>query len=238
MALYTCHGVDVQHWYGVGDVKKDFDAVGKLEVGDRITAVDGVLLYLDTGPTLTERVNQSGGKPITLTIERNGQVHQVQIKPQQDKDKAGKPTWLIGVGYVPQDLVVKVGLLQAGVRALDYPVEKTKEIGKALYGIAFGSEKADPGGPIRMVEEFYHAFSAGTVYGIRLVMMLSVYLGLFNLLPIPALDGGRLVFLVYEMVTRRRANPKIETMVHMAGIMALGVVMLVVLYIDIRRFWT
>ena len=53
--------------------------------------------------------------------------------------------------------------------------------------------------------------------------------------PIPALDGGRLVFLIYEMVTRRRANPKIETMVHMAGIMALGVVMLVVLYIDLRR---
>jgi regulator of sigma E protease len=111
-------------------------------------------------------------------------------------------------------------------------------IGRVLYGVVFGSEKADPGGPIRMVKEFYDAFSTSIVQGIGLLMLLSVYLGLFNLLPIPALDGGRLVFLVYEMVTRRRANPKIETMVHMAGIMALGVVMLVVLYIDIRRVFT
>jgi len=97
------------------------------------------------------------------------------------------------------------------------------------------SAEAEPGGPVRMVEEFYKAFSTSTVEGILLLMMLSVYLGLFNLLPIPALDGGRLVFLLYEMVTRRRANPKVETMVHMAGIMALGVVMLAVLYIDLRR---
>jgi regulator of sigma E protease len=238
MALYTCHGVDVPHWYGVGDVTKDYDAVGKLEHGDRITEVEGVPLYLDSGPTLTERVNQSKGAPITLTIERNGQTHRVQIKPRQDKDAAGKPVWRIGVAYVAQDLVVKVGVIDAAGRALEYPVDQTRAIGKALYGIAFGSEKADPGGPIRMVEEFYRAFSAGTVYGIRLVMTLSVYLGLFNLLPIPALDGGRLVFLAYEMVTRRRANPRIETMVHMAGIMALGIVMLVVLYIDLRRVLT
>jgi regulator of sigma E protease len=238
MALYTCHGIDVPHWYGVGDVMKDYDAYGKLEPGDRITEVNGAPLFIDSGPTLIERVNQSGGAPITLTIERRGQTTRVQIKPHQDKDASGKPIWRIGVQPVPQDLVVEVGVVDAVGRALAYPVYQTRAIGKALYGIVFGSEKADPGGPIRMVQEFYRAFSAGTVDGIKLVMMLSVYLGLFNLLPIPALDGGRLVFLVYEMVTRRRANPKIETMIHMAGIMALGIVMLVVLYIDLRRVLT
>jgi regulator of sigma E protease len=79
-----------------------------------------------------------------------------------------------------------------------------------------------------MVDEFSKAFKAGFVPGIELLMMLSVYLGLFNLFPLPALDGGRLVFLSYELVTRRRANPKLETMVHMAGIMLLGVVMILV----------
>jgi regulator of sigma E protease len=236
--LYTCHGNDVKHWYGVGDVMKDYDAYGKLEVGDRITAVDGTAIYYDRGPTLTERVIQSNGATITLTIERNGQERKVQIKPRQEKNKDGRSIWRIGVAYVPQNLVVKLGVLEAAAQALHYPVRQTQQIGTELYKIVFGSEKADPGGPIRMVEEFYHAFSAGTVYGIQLVMMLSVYLGLFNLLPIPALDGGRLVFLAYEMVTRRRANPKIETMVHMAGIMALGIVMLVVLYIDLRRVLT
>jgi regulator of sigma E protease len=79
-----------------------------------------------------------------------------------------------------------------------------------------------------MVEEFHRAFSAGLVTGISLLMVLSVWLGMFNLLPVPALDGGRLVFLGYEMVTRRRANPKIEAMIHMAGIMVLGVLMVLV----------
>jgi regulator of sigma E protease len=54
---------------------------------------------------------------------------------------------------------------------------------------------------------------------------------------VPALDGGRLVFLAYELVTRRRANPKIESMVHMAGIMALGVLMIFVMIVDVRRFF-
>ena len=236
MALYTCHGVDNPHWYMVGDVMKDYDAYGKLERGDRIVNVNQVPLYLDSGPTLTERVDQSKGAPITLTVDRDGQKRDIVVQPKQDKDASGKPVWRIGVHYSQR--VDQVGVIDAAGRALVYPVDQTKAIGKALWGIVFGSEKADPGGPIRMVEEFYHAFSAGTVYGIKLVMMLSVYLGLFNLLPIPALDGGRLVFLLYEMVTRRRANPKVETMVHMAGIMALGVVMLLVLYIDLRRVFT
>lgn len=236
-ALYTVHGIDV-HWYGVGEVMTDYDAHGKLEPGDRITKINGALLFADSRPTLTERINQSKDAPVTLTVERGGKIFDVTLTPRLGKDKAGQPSWLIGVQLGYQDVAVGVSVPDAARRAVLYPVEQTKAIGKALYGIVFGSEKADPGGPVRMVKEFYKAFSTSTVEGIHLLMLLSVYLGLFNLLPIPALDGGRLVFLVYEMVTRRRANPKIETMVHMAGIMALGVVMVVVLYIDLRNVFT
>jgi regulator of sigma E protease len=236
--LFTCHGIDVPHWYGVGEVMKDYDAFGKLEPGDRITKVNGQPLFVDSHPNLTERINESKDAPVTLTVERDGKPVDVAIKPKLGKDAAGQPSWMIGVKLAHQDVAVGVSLFDAARRAVIYPVEQTRVIGHVLYGVVFGSEKADPGGPIRMVKEFYDAFSTSIVQGINLLMMLSVYLGLFNLLPIPALDGGRLVFLVYEMVTRRRANPKIETMVHMAGIMALGVVMLVVLYIDIRRVFT
>src|SRR5439155_8601052 len=104
--------------------------------------------------------------------------------------------------------------------------------------IMTGAEQADPGGPKRMVEEFRRAFRLGFVFGIELLALLSVYLGLFNLFPLPALDGGRLVFLGYEMVTRRRANPKIEAMVHMAGIMVLGVVMVLVTLHDFHLFYS
>lgn len=241
MLLYTCHGNDVARWYGVSDVMTGYDARGKLEPGDRILAVDHVPLFVDRGPSLIERINERAnatkGAPITLRIERKGQPREVSITPRLDKGDNNKPIWRIGVKPEPQYVVEEIGVLDAAGRALAYPVEQTKMIGASLYGIVFGDEKADPGGPIRIVEEFHRAFSASLVYGIKLLMMLSVYLGLFNLLPLPALDGGRLVFLGYELVTRRRANPKIEAMVHMGGIMVLGVVMILVLIVDVRRFF-
>ncbi|HEY0193289.1 MAG TPA: M50 family metallopeptidase [Kofleriaceae bacterium] len=259
-ALYSCHGLDVAKWYGVGSVLKEYDAYGKLQPGDRLVAIDGQPLLIGSGPTLIDRVTAAKGAPLRMTVLRKGQTFDVSIRPHLDNSHAAvaqlavanpalqpmtqaltaklpDEVWRIGVQPEPQAIVVELGVIDAAGRALNYPVEKTKQIGAGLYGIVFGKEKADPGGPIRMVEEFYRAFSAGIVPGLNLVMMLSVYLGMFNLLPIPALDGGRLVFLLYEMVTRRRANPKIETMVHMAGIMALGVVMILVLIIDVKRFF-
>jgi regulator of sigma E protease len=258
--LYTCHGIDVPRWYGVGQVLPDFDAYGKLEREDRIVAIDGQPLLYRTGQDLIDRVIASKGAPLHLSLLRKGQTVEVTIKPRREYDPAPlldyarkeprfeplvkqilatwptEPVWRIGVLSYAQTELLHVGVFDAIGRAFAYPVEKTKAIGAGLYGIVSGREKADPGGPVRMVEEFYRAFSAGIVPGLNLVMMLSVYLGMFNLLPVPALDGGRLVFLLYEMVTRRRANPKVETMVHMAGIMALGVVMILVLIIDIKRF--
>jgi regulator of sigma E protease len=228
--LYTCHGVNsTERYYGVVDVLPGYDAAGKLEPGDRILAVDGATIYANgPGLTLTERVVAKQGKPIQLTVRRDGKQIDVSITPKASKDKDGKDTFLLGITRNAQADIVKVGLFDAAGRALVYPIEQTKVIGAGLYGIVTGTEKADPGGPKRIVEEFKNAFEYSSVAGIQLLMMLSVYLGLFNLFPLPALDGGRLVFLGYEMVTRRRANPKIEAMVHMGGIMVLGVLMILV----------
>ena len=257
--LFSFHGVDVP-WFGVDQLVPGYDAAGKLEHKDRIVAVDGRPLSWGTGHELSERVVASNGAPLRLTLLRNGQTIEVTVQPRLDDDRTpvlalgrldprlaplgqqlaatfhDPPVWRIGVLPYPQLELVHVGVIGAAGHALAYPVEKTKAIAAGLYGIVFGKEKADPGGPVRIVHELNDAFSAGIVPGISLVMMLSVYLGLFNLLPVPALDGGRLVFLLYEMVTRRRANPKVETMVHMAGILTLGVVMVLVLIIDIKRF--
>jgi regulator of sigma E protease len=251
MALYTCHGVDEPHWYGVGKVLPGYDAQGKLEPGDRLLEVNHTPLLLENTHELTDRVTASQGAPLALKIERGGATMEVTVKPTLANDRRpleelarqvpvmaphvamitrnwAEPVWRIGIQPETQYQAVKVGTVAAVRRAFVYPILQTKAIAAGLYGIVFGNEQADPGGPKRMVEEFYHAFKAGLVPGIKLLMLLSVYLGLFNLFPIPALDGGRLVFLGYEMVTRRRANPKLEAMVHMAGIMVLGVVMILV----------
>jgi regulator of sigma E protease len=234
LALNTCYGMEDAHHAVVVNLLEGYDAHDKLQRGDRILEIDHTAQFLDSGPSLRERINAAKGAAVTLTIERDGRRREVSITPKLDHDKDNHPIWQIGVAYGSG--IVDVGFVDALQGALVYPVKQTKKIGHDLYGIVFGNEKADPGGPKRIVEEFHRAFSAGFVPGIQLLMVLSVYLGLFNLFPLPALDGGRLVFLGYEMVTRRRANPKIEAMVHMAGIMVLGVVMILVTLHDFHVF--
>lgn len=235
MGIYTCHGIEAPHWYGIGRVIPGYDAYGKIEPGDRLLEIDHVPLVLDQGPTPLERVGASRGAPITLTILRNGQTREVQVTPREKKDRDGKPVWLIGVAFERQYLAVSIGLLEAAQRAfIEYPVEQTKRIGKMLHGIVFGSEKSDPGGPIRMMEELGRSFSNGVVSVLEVVMALSVLWGLLTLLPLPGLDGGRLVFQVCELVTRRRFNPRIEARVHKVGIFAFSVL---VLLVNLWRLW-
>ncbi|HEY0250627.1 MAG TPA: M50 family metallopeptidase [Kofleriaceae bacterium] len=139
-----------------------------------------------------------------------------------------RPFRILGISPTSDADFIHTGVIDSAGKALTFPIVQTKMIASGLYGIVFGDEKADPGGPKRIYDEFSKAWKIGWRSGIELLMGLSIYLGLFNLFPLPALDGGRLVFLGYEMVTRRRANPRIEAMVHMGGIMVLGVIMILV----------
>ena len=238
MFLFTCHGVNSKERYiHVYDVLPDYDAAGKLEKDDRILKVDGEPILAGRGKSLTARVTEKKGAPLTLTIRRRLQVLDIKITPKPGKDDKGQPLtdktsgdqlYLLGVKLSERHDVIEVGPVDAARSALKYPIEQTKVIIGGLYGIIVGTEKADPVGPVGIVDVFRKAFTYSWVAGIDLLMVLSVYLGLFNLFPLPALDGGRLVFLGYELVTRRRANPKIEAMVHMSGIMLLGIVMILV----------
>ena len=151
-------------------------------------------------------------------------------------DELATTYFLVGIAPSEQADFIHVGVAGTLGAALEYPVDKTKEIVAGLYGIFRGTEQADPGGPKRMFDELAKAWQISWVAGLELLMLLSVYLGLFNLFPLPALDGGRLAFLGYELVTRRRANPRIEAMVHLGGIMVLGVVMILVTLHDFSLF--
>jgi regulator of sigma E protease len=249
--LYSCHGTDSSwRWFSIAQVNEGFDAVGKLEVGDRILAVDDVPLLAQgsyrmpdgtviKADALSARVNAKDGAPVKLTVLRSGQKLDVTVQPKlafRDLPHSTKPMYLMGIVPIREADVLDMGIVESTVAAVEYPVIQTKVILGFLYDIIKGKEEADPGGPKRIYDEFAKAWKVGAVSGLKLLMILSVYLGLFNLLPLPALDGGRLVFLTYELVTRRRANPKIEAMVHMAGIMVLGVVMILVTLNDFHVF--
>ena len=206
MLLYSCHGVDAPRWYGVGSTERGSPAEGKLAAGDRITALDHVPLFVYSGPTLSERVNAAQGAPVVLTIERDGTSHDVAVTPREER-AGDRSRWLLGIRVERQDEAIRLDLLDAAGRAAMYPFAVTATIARAWYRIVAGSEQADYGGPVRMVEEFSHAFGISAVTGLMLVMMLAVYLGLMHLLPIPGLEGAWLVALAYRLVRRRRPPP-------------------------------
>lgn len=227
--LFTCHGMpSKQRYHTVAEVQPDSAALNKLQVDDRILAIDGQAVLANEGASITEIISAKKGAPVDLTIQRAGALLHVVITPKAATDDKGTPIYLLGIKRSSQADTVKVGVGRSAIAALEFPVVTTKMIVTQFYKIITREEKADPGGPKRIVEEFKAAFDAGWLWALQLFMMLSVYLGLFNLFPLPALDGGRLVFLAYEMVTRRRANAKIEAMVHMGGIMVLFAVMILV----------
>jgi regulator of sigma E protease len=84
-----------------------------------------------------------------------------------------------------------------------------------------GKVKGELGGPVMIVKESARAVSRGVPEWLLLLGALSAYLGAFNLIPFPALDGGRLMFLGYELATRRRPDAQVEAKIHMVGLVML-----------------
>ena len=249
--LYTCHGAEsTWRWFEVAEVLDGYDAHGKLQKGDRILAVDDVPILAAgewvspsgehyKADSLRGRVAAKNGAPVKMTVLRDGKQLDVTITPKLAfTELPHKPSQTLLLGIRPASVpeAIDIGIVDATKGAIEYPIVQTELIIGMFADIITGKEEADPGGPKRIFDEFAKAWELGAVTGIKLLMLLSVYLGLFNLFPLPALDGGRLVFLTYELVTRRRANPKIEAMVHMAGIMVLGVVMILVTMRDFGVF--
>jgi regulator of sigma E protease len=231
-------------WYGVHEVNEGFDAQGKLERGDRIIGVDGEPVYLAKGgeahTNLADLVAESEGEPLSITVLRNGGEVTVQVEPRLDEaigEDDGGPRYRLGIVLAEDAERVSVGVIGAAGRAVAYPVEQTKVIVSELYKIATREVQGEVVGPVGITEIIKDHFEAGLIYLIQLMMLLNVYIGLINLLPLPALDGGRLAFLAYEMTTRRRPNPRVEATVHMVGILLLLVLMVLVTYRDIANLF-
>ena len=103
-------------------------------------------------------------------------------------------------------------------------------------------EVSGPVGIVKVVDETYdvakeYGISSVILSMLNIALLLSVNLGILNLLPVPALDGGRLVFLLIEALRGKPIPPEKEGMVHLAGMMALMVLMVLVLFNDISKFF-
>jgi len=171
-------------------------------------------------------------KLFVLTVRRGDKQFEVKVYP----DRAG----LIGVVFEQATEWIKIPVGERLKLAMEYPIVKSQEmlvgIGHMLSGLwnrpsATASQVAGPVGIVVVVKT---RMRQGFIYGLSVVMYLSVMLGLFNILPLPALDGGHFVFRLVEFVTRRRLAPATEAKVHYFMLLLLFAIMILVTVKDCR----
>ncbi|MDJ0764115.1 MAG: M50 family metallopeptidase [Myxococcota bacterium] len=191
-----------------------------LQTDDRVMRFNGE--SLSTWSELADRLHKHPGQEVVLEIEREGQQMTVRVTPE-DKNGVG----LIGIGQPTR--LVRVPPHQAAVVATAKCVQIVTDmfgaIGAKLSGTGASVQAVGPVGIIRMAAS---AFDSGLRYFLNLVAYLSIMLFLFNLLPFPALDGGRGMFLLFEVITRRRPSPRVDAIANMVGFFILIGLLLII----------
>jgi len=200
-------------------------ALAGIKDGDRIVKVADV--EVETWTKMAENISKHPGEKIPIVVQRGGSERvTIEVTPASDNGKGR-----IGVG--PYRYRQAVSTKEAATLAVKQPAYVLKGLVLGLKDWVQKRTVEDLGGPKRMVEETANAAKSGWPDLVEFLAMLSAYLGAFNLIPFPALDGGRLMFLGYEAATRRRANPRIEAVIHGVGlIMLLGLMGYVTLFND------
>ena len=207
-----------------------------LQPGDVITSVDGVLT--PDGAAYAEYLEENplSDRPVEITYDRNGTEYSVEITPREYRTPGLGFSYNTGYTEAQGFEVLKYAALD-----VKYMIRTTLLSLKELVTGGLGMD--DLSGPVGVVDAIGTAYEEtkdeGTVIMwmnlLNMAVLLSANLGVMNLLPLPALDGGRLVFLLLEAVRRRPVNREVEGMVHFAGLMLLMVLMVVVMYNDILK---
>src|SRR5579884_2762400 len=200
--------------------------VAGMETGDRVLAIYGHDVH--TWDELRKAVSAHPGEPVDIAIDRKGEtLHEtVTPGPKGDKDEG-----LIHVRMPTR--VERVGIGEAAKMSVIAPPVFVYENVRAIGRVLAGKEKLQVNGPVGIVKETARQARTGAGVLLQFLGMLSAYLGAFNLLPFPALDGGRLLFLGFEASSRRRADAKIEAKVHAIGLLMFLTLIAVVTYTEI-----
>ncbi len=213
-------------------------AVG-IAVGDEIVGVGGV--RYDSVEEISAAIAQTGDAEVELTVLRGDDALELTVGKQYDEESG---RYLMGVTFGTER--VRMGLFKAIGNSFAYCAELLKVMVQTLGQLFTSKEVLDsvagPVGTVSMVTElsqasFAQSFAEGMTMLINLLVIISMNLGLMNLLPLPALDGGRAVLLIIETVTGKHLSRKAEAIVHFAGLVVLLGVILVITGRDILRLF-
>ena len=205
--------------------------------GDVIQAINGETLR--GWSAFVNAVQETQGKPSTLTVLRNGQPVTLQITPQKGKNELGETAWLVGIRRVPTNPEVsfrKVTFSQAVARSGNLTWRGTllvvDVVGRLVSGKTSPKELQSVVGIASMAGK---AVQQGSYAVVELMAVLSVNLGILNLLPIPILDGGNILLLSMEGIRRRDFSMAFKEKFVQVGLVFLLILFAYVMYNDVMR---
>jgi regulator of sigma E protease len=216
-------------------------AAAGIEAGDRIVAIDGNTVT--SWPEIAEQIAGSDGREMKLKIDRAGRTFEISAAGRltQGKNLFGEDadSYRLGIQSSQETFIKRqnpLSALMSGVAQTWFMTELTfLSIVKIIQGTISASTL---GGPILIAQMAGSEVEKGIMHFIFFMAILSINLGVLNLLPIPVLDGGHLFFTLIEVVTGREVNIKWREMAQQVGFFLLILLMLFVFYNDIMRIFS
>jgi len=229
----------------IADVIPEMPAIeAGMEAGDIVVAVNGTeISYDNDGAELMRSfvVDADDNTVLTFTVKRGDELIDIELSPElvpvayidaNTGEEYYRDTYQIGIQFDARDYTFAESLAEAG----NYMVSTTKLMLDSIKNLVFKGEGINEmSGPVGIISMVSEQVKEGMYMILYLVFIISLNLGIMNLLPLPALDGGRLVFLIVEGITRKRIPPEKEGYVHALGLMLLFGFMLFITYKDIIR---
>ncbi|NQF14280.1 RIP metalloprotease RseP [Brevibacillus sp. HB1.3] len=203
-------------------------AAAGLLPGDKVIAIQGQ--PVSSWKDVVEKISKAPDQQLTFEYERNGQRMTVPVKVGKDENNVGKIMVTNATTFAPGE-VLKSG----ATNTYDFTVMILKSLGMLVTG-EYGLK--DLSGPVGIFKMTGEVAQQGMAILLKWAAVLSINLGLFNLLPLPALDGGRLAFLGVEALRGRPVDPHKEGMVHFLGFAFLMLLILVVTWNDLQRLFS
>lgn len=206
-----------------------------LREGDRLVAVQGV-----RGPVeaLRKVIQKNPGRRISIEVRRGGRLMKLSLVPMTSEDIVAKDHGhrivKIGViGIVFHAETRPMGLVESLVVGVQETYYSTRAMIVVLDETVAGKLPLRLGGPVRIVREMAEAANVGWVNFIKFSAFLSLNVAVINLLPFPALDGSRLVFVAVEALRRKPIDKRREALVHLVGFALLMLLIALLMYQDI-----
>lgn len=201
--------------------------IGLME-GDKIVNIDGK--KIDSWDQLADTIEKSKGKELDVKISRDGKEEEVKVTP---KNEAGS----YKLGIVPKyEKNIANSFTGAVKMTVNMAVQMVTFVGQLITGTLPKSQASAITGPVGIISMVGDASQAGFINVLYLMAIISLNLGIINLLPLPALDGGRLLFLIIEGLRGgKKIDANKEGMVHFIGFAVLMAFMVFITYKDIIR---